>query len=66
MLLEGTLGVPQHQWPAFISSYHCQSVDEHERTKDNLVRCLFVLYMFHFRLLVKWSWWPVGRPDDPF
>ena len=35
------LGVPQHQWLAFTSSYHCHSVDEHECTKKNLIRCLF-------------------------
>ena len=61
MLLEGVLGVPQHQWLAFTSSYHCHSVDDHECTKDNLIRCLFV-YMFH-RLLVKWSWLP-QRPKN--
>ena len=42
MLLEGVVGVPQHYWLAFTSSYHCHSVDEHECTKDNLIRCLFV------------------------
>ena len=51
MLLEGTLGVPQHWWPAFTSSYHCHSVDEHECTKDDLISCLFVLYVLQLRLL---------------
>ena len=36
----------------FASSYYCHSVDEHECTKDDLISCLFVLYMFHLRLLV--------------
>ena len=39
MLLDGVLGVPQQQWLAFTSSYHCHSVDEHECIKDNLIRC---------------------------
>ena len=41
LLLEGALGVPQHEWLAFTSSYHCHSVDEHECTKNSLITNLF-------------------------
>ena len=44
MLLEDVLGVPQHEWQSFISSYRCHSVDEHECTKNNLIICLFVCF----------------------
>ena len=34
------MNVSQHEGLAFTPSYHCHSVDEHECTKDNLIRCL--------------------------
>ena len=53
VLLEGTLGVLQHLWQSFISSYRYRghSVDEHECTKDSLISCLFVS-MFQLRPLI--------------
>ena len=41
MLLEDVLGVPQHYWQTFISSYRCHSVDEDECTKNTKIICLF-------------------------